>query len=139
MPAEAHRAQLCIPALCTRKIHAGTLPASCLFPERDSAKLFPPGTCPSGQSLSGAERQVQHIPPTLDTETFGCIYTLLLVQLPLAMRCCVDIYLFIFLCCKSHLAEQPCTLALHPFLLLPFQVTFGPSCESSASISAESH
>lgn len=53
--------------------------------------------------------------------------------------CHVDIYLFIFLCCKSHLAEQPWMWALHPFLLLPLQVTSGSSCESSVSISAESH
>lgn len=53
--------------------------------------------------------------------------------------CRVDIHLFIFLCCKSHLAEQPWTWALHPFLLLPLQVTSGPSCESSVSISAEFH
>lgn len=46
------------------------------------------GTFPLGQSLSGAERQVQNIPPTLDRETFGCVYTLLLVQLPLAVILC---------------------------------------------------
>lgn len=95
------------------------------------------GTFPFGQSLSGAGRQVQHIPPTLDRETFACVYTLVLVQLPLAVMLCwhLPVYFPLLQIPPGWAAQDRST----PPLLLPLQVTSAPSCESSVSISAESH
>lgn len=47
------------------------------FTKSNSAKFFPPAVYPWGQSLSGPEHKVQHVPPRQDRElqernTFGC-------------------------------------------------------------------